>query len=116
MTYEEKRKELDNYNPLDYYGESQYVDAADTTQNWLTAKITAVIGSEVQVTYDGWPARWDAVSYSSLMHPARVWCLTGGESRLVASFSRYCSRDVSMHILSTADQNICSGTRSVRGR
>jgi hypothetical protein len=60
MTYEEKRKELDNYNPLDYYGESQYVDAADTTQNWLTAKITAVIGSEVQVTYDGWPARWDA--------------------------------------------------------
>ena len=25
MTYEEKRKELDNYNPLDYYADGLYV-------------------------------------------------------------------------------------------
>ena len=86
MTYEEKRKELDNYNPLDYYADGLYVDASDTAQNWLMAKITAVIGNEVQVTYDGWPSRWDAVSYSRLLDPVGVGCLAGGGTGLIVPF------------------------------
>ena len=62
MTFEEKKKELDAYSPTDDYIKGAYIDAQDTTLNFCMAKVTEVIGNDLQANFDGWSNRWDHVS------------------------------------------------------
>jgi hypothetical protein len=39
MTFEQKKKVLDAYNPLDFYTKGSYIDAQDTTNVFIMAKI-----------------------------------------------------------------------------
>ncbi len=62
MTLDEKKKVLDAYNNADYYIKGSYVDAQDTTNQFIMAKIISVKGTDVRVNYDGWSDKWDYVS------------------------------------------------------
>ena len=62
MTLEEKNKLLSEYNAADYYNKGSYIDAQDTTNNFIMAKVTEVLNNEVQVNFDGWSNKWDHVS------------------------------------------------------
>lgn len=62
MTLDEKKKALDAYNNADYYTKGSYVDAQDTTNQFIMAKVVNVKGTDVRVNYDGWSDKWDYVS------------------------------------------------------
>ena len=62
MTLDEKKKALDAYNNADYYTKGSYVDAQDTTNQFIMAKIVNIKGTDVRVNYDGWSDKWDYVS------------------------------------------------------
>ena len=59
MKLEQKRKELDNYVPQQFYTEGSYIDAQDTTNVFMMAKIIAASATEITVNYDGWPDKWN---------------------------------------------------------
>ena len=67
MTLEQKKKALDAYNPQDYYVKNAYIDAQDTTNVFMMAKIKEVDAISVDIGYDGWSERWDCVSYHILI-------------------------------------------------
>ena len=62
MTLDEKKKALDAYNPQDYYVKNAYIDAQDTTNVPIMGKIINATSTDVQVNYDGWSDKWNAVS------------------------------------------------------
>ncbi len=62
MTLDEKKKALDAYNNADYYTKGSYIDAQDTTNQFIMAKIVNVKGTDLRINYDGWSDKWDYVS------------------------------------------------------
>ena len=66
MTLDQKKKALDGYNPLAHYTKGSYVDAMDTTNAYMMAKITDVTAVDIDINYDGWSEKWDFVSLTSL--------------------------------------------------
>ena len=68
MTLEQKKKELDAYVPSDYYKKNNYIDAQDTTNEYMMARIVAETTFEITVSYDGWPEKWNQVSLISSSH------------------------------------------------
>ena len=65
MTLDQKKKALDGYNPLAHYTKGSYVDAMDTTNAYMMAKITDVTAVDIDINYDGWSEKWDFVSLTS---------------------------------------------------
>ena len=63
MTIEQKKKELENYNPQDFYTKGAFVDAQDTTNVHIMAKIVAASQNDISVNFDGWSSKWDIVSH-----------------------------------------------------
>ena len=55
----EKKDILNNLKVTDLYQEGAYIDAQDTTNDFIMAKIIEVNNNEILVNYDGWPARWN---------------------------------------------------------
>ena len=62
MTFEEKKKLLDQYNPQEFYTKGSYIDAQDTTLSFCMSKVTEVINNDLQCNFDGWSNKWDHVS------------------------------------------------------
>ena len=62
MTLDQKKKALDGYNPQDFYTKGMYVDAQDTTNVFMMAKIYQANQTDISVNFDGWPDKWNIVS------------------------------------------------------
>ena len=62
MTLEQKKKELDAYVPSDFYKKGCFIDAQDTTNCFIMAKVVSESTFDINVNYDGWPERWNYVS------------------------------------------------------
>lgn len=62
MTLDQKKKVLDAYNPSDYYTKGCFLDAQDTTNCFIMAKVVQATGTDVTVNYDGWSEKWNYVS------------------------------------------------------
>ena len=62
MTLDQKKKALDSYNPQDFFTKGMYVDAQDTTNVFMMAKIYAANQTDISVNFDGWPDKWNIVS------------------------------------------------------
>ena len=62
MTLEQKKKVLDAYVPQDYFTKGAYIDAQDTTNIFIMAKIICATPGDITVNFDGWSEKWDAVS------------------------------------------------------
>ena len=50
---------LETYNPVDHYTKGQFVDAQDTTNVFIMAKIVAASDTDITVNYDGWSDKWN---------------------------------------------------------
>ena len=59
MTLEQKKKALESFSPLDYYTKGQFIDAQDTTNIFIMAKIIAASDTDITVNYDGWSDKWN---------------------------------------------------------
>lgn len=78
MTLEQKVKILENYVAPDMYTKGSYIDAMDTTQVYIMAKIIASSNNEVTVNFDGWSEKHDYVRKSPPFranHPNLVFVL-----------------------------------------
>lgn len=64
MTLEQKKKQLEAYNPQQYFTKGSYIDAQDTTNVFIMAKVIVEHQDSIEVNYDGWSERWNVVSRS----------------------------------------------------
>ncbi len=61
LTLEQKKELVDKYNHLDYVKVGTYVDAHDTTNSYLLARVVDIDNSGMaQVTFDGWSQKWNS--------------------------------------------------------
>lgn len=71
MSLEQKKELLNKYNFTAMLKVGTYVDAADTTNNFLLAKIVDIQGNQVQVNFDGWSQKWNAWYKATKVYPFR---------------------------------------------
>lgn len=53
---------LDAYVPAEHYTKGAYIDAQDTTNVFIMAKVREASNSEISVNFDGWSEKWNYVS------------------------------------------------------
>ena len=71
LTLDEKKKLLQEYKHEKHLKVGTYVDAADTTQSYLMARVVQINEStqSAVVNFDGWPSKWNVNYKFSRIHP-----------------------------------------------
>jgi hypothetical protein len=50
---------LKKYNYTSYFTPGSYIDAKDTCDNWMVAKIIKTDGKNIEINFDGWNKKWN---------------------------------------------------------
>lgn len=71
LPLEKKKALLDSYNYIQYLKEGAFVDAVDTTNTFIFAKVMKIVelpgkGFQVVLGFDGWSEKWHIVSLNTL--------------------------------------------------
>lgn len=61
LSFEKKQEKLKEFwkTSWQHYNIGDYLDAQDTVNKWMLARIVEADDAGVVVRFDGWPARWD---------------------------------------------------------
>lgn len=71
MTLDKKKELLQKYDHTPFIKVGAYIDAADTTQNYLLSKIVEIDGNNLNVNFDGWSDKWNSWHRISKVYPFR---------------------------------------------
>jgi hypothetical protein len=68
LPLDKKKALLDSYNYIQYLKEGSYVDAVDTTNTFIFAKVFKIEelpgkGFQLGLGFDGWSEKWHIVSH-----------------------------------------------------
>jgi hypothetical protein len=71
LSLEQKKELLQKYDHTCFVKVGTYVDATDTVQNYLLAKIIEIDGNSCMVTFDGWSQKWNSWHRVTKVFPFR---------------------------------------------
>lgn len=71
MTIEQKKELVNKFDHTPFIKVGTFVDAADTTFNFLIARILEVDGNQALVNFDGWSDKWNVWQRVSKIMPYR---------------------------------------------
>jgi hypothetical protein len=72
LPLDKKKALLDTYNYVQYLKEGSFVDAVDTTNTFIFAKVVKIDelptkGFQLVLGFDGWSEKWHIVSLNTLI-------------------------------------------------
>lgn len=62
LTLDQKKELISAHNFIDQLHVGTFLDAVDTTHDFLLAQVVSINATQVTVHFDGWSDRWNAVS------------------------------------------------------